>query len=104
MSEAKPFKIPRQEVMNAYLKVKANKGAAGVDAVSMNQFDKNTKLNLYRIWNRMSSGSYMPPPVKLVEIEKKEGGVRPLGIPKLLSYYYCLQWFLGIKINKVQIL
>ena len=83
MSEAKPFMIQRQQVMDAYLKVKANKGGAGVDAVNMFEFDKNTKLQLYRIWNRMSSGSYMPPPVKLVEIEKKGGGFRPLGIPTI---------------------
>src|ERR1700761_6997730 len=81
MSEAKPFMIQRQQVMDAYLKVKANKGGAGVDAVNMFEFDKNTKLQLYRICNRMSSGSYMPPPVKLVEIPKKGGGPRPLGIP-----------------------
>jgi len=83
MSEAKPFMIQRQQVMGAYLKVKANKGGAGVDAVNMLEFDKNTKQQLYRIWNRMSSGSYMPPPVKLVEIEKKDGGIRPLGIPTI---------------------
>ena len=83
MREAKPFKIQRQQVMDAYLRVKANKGGAGVDAVNMLEFDKNTKQELYRIWNRMSSGSYMPPPVKLVEIEKKGGGVRPLGIPTI---------------------
>ena len=83
MGGAKPFTIPRGMVLDAYLKVKANGGAAGVDAVGMLEFDKNGKLNLYRIWNRMSSGSYMPPPVKLVEIPKKGGGVRPLGIPTI---------------------
>lgn len=81
--EAKPFTIQRQQVMEAYLKVKANKGGAGVDAMSMEEFDKDTKMYLYRIWNRMSSGSYIPPPVKLVEIDKKGGGKRPLGIPTI---------------------
>ncbi len=83
MNEAKPFTIQRQQVMEAYLKVKANKGGAGVDAMSMEEFDKDTRKHLYRIWNRMSSGSYIPPAVKLVEIEKKGGGKRPLGIPTI---------------------
>jgi len=65
----------------AYLKVKANKGAAGVDGVSIEAFEKDLKNNLYKIWNRMSSGSYFPPPVRLVEIPKASGGTRPLGIP-----------------------
>jgi RNA-directed DNA polymerase len=63
------------------LKVKANKGSYGIDKVNLEEFEKDLKKNLYRIWNRMSSGSYFPPPVKLVEIEKKSGGMRPLGIP-----------------------
>jgi len=81
MSETKPFTIERQLVMDAYLRVKANKGSAGVDEMSIEEFDKNYKNNLYKIWNKMSSGSYMPPPVMLVEIPKKDGGIRPLGIP-----------------------
>ena len=81
MSEAKPFTIERQLVMDAYLKVKANRGSAGVDEMSLEEFDKNYKNYLYKIWNKMSSGSYMPPPVMLVEIPKKDGGIRPLGIP-----------------------
>lgn len=81
MSETKPFTIARQLVMDAYLKVKANKGSAGVDEVSIAEFDKDYKNHLYKIWNKMSSGSYMPPPVMLVEIAKKDGGKRPLGIP-----------------------
>lgn len=85
MREAKPFMIPRQEVMNAYLKVKANKGGAGVDGVSMLEFDKNTKQHLFRIWNRMSSGSYMPPAVKLVEIERKEVASGHLAFLPLLT-------------------
>jgi len=83
MSEAKPFRIPRQQVMEAYKRVKANRGTGGVDGISMLEFDKNLKARLYRIWNRMSSGSYMPPAVKLVEIPKKAGGKRPLGIPTI---------------------
>ena len=66
MSEAKPFMIQRQPVMDAYLKVKADKGGAGVEAVNMQEFDKNTKQQLYCIWNQLSSGSYLPAPVKLV--------------------------------------
>jgi RNA-directed DNA polymerase len=60
--------------------VRANRGAAGVDGVSLAAFEKDLTGNLYKIWNRMSSGSYFPPPVRLVEIPKANGGVRPLGI------------------------
>jgi len=79
--EAKPYDIPKQLVMEAYQRVKANRGAGGVDGETLTAFEKDLKGNLYRIWNRMSSGSYLPPPVRLVEIEKKSGGWRPLGIP-----------------------
>jgi group II intron reverse transcriptase/maturase len=81
MPEAKPYDIPKQLVWEAYQRVKANRGAAGVDGESLTIFEKDLKANLYKIWNRMSSGSYFPPPVRLVEIEKKSGGVRQLGIP-----------------------
>jgi RNA-directed DNA polymerase len=81
MSEAKPYRISKQEVWKAYEKVKANKGAAGVDEQSIEDFDKKLKDNLYKIWNRMSSGSYFPPPVLAVEIDKDGGGKRKLGIP-----------------------
>ena len=78
----KPFDISKQEVWEAYQKVRANKGAPGVDEVSLAEFEKDLKGNLYRIWNRMSSGSYFPPPVKAVEIPKPHGGgVRVLGVP-----------------------
>jgi len=79
--EAKPFDISKHLVWEAYRRVKANRGAAGVDGESLAMFEKDLKGNLYKIWNRMSSGSYFPPPVRLVEIEKAGGGIRPLGIP-----------------------
>lgn len=96
MSKTKPFSISKEVVWEAYKKVRANKGSAGVDDVSIEEFEKDLKNNLYKLWNRMSSGSYFPPPVKLVEIGKRDGGVRPLGIPKLLSYYMSSQFELGM--------
>ena len=83
-------------IWEAYKKVKANKGSAGVDSVSMEEFDANRSKHLYKLWNRMASGSYFPPPVKEVEIPKKDGEVRKLGIPKLLSYYMSSQFVLGM--------
>ena len=78
----KPFGIVKWEVQAAYEQVKANQGAAGVDGVSIEEFEKDLKNNLYKIWNRMSSGSYFPPPVKAVEIPKPQGdGKRVLGVP-----------------------
>ena len=76
MSEAKPFCISKQEVWEAYKRVKANQGAAGVDEQSIADFERNLKGNLYKIWNRMSSGSYLPPPVRTVKIPKANGGER----------------------------
>ena len=73
--------IPKQLVWEAYRRVKAKKGAAGVDHVSMGEFEKDLRGNLYKIWNRMSSGTYFPPPVKAVEIPKSHGGTRILGVP-----------------------
>ena len=81
MDKTKPFEISKHVVMDAYKRVKANKGAAGIDDESIHAFEENLKDNLYNIWNRMSSGSYFPPPVKVVEIPKKNGGVRILGVP-----------------------
>ena len=81
MGEAKPYAIPKKLVWEAYKRVKANRGAAGVDGESLAAFEQNLKNNLYKLWNRMSSGSYIPPPVRLVEIPKASGGTRPLGIP-----------------------
>jgi RNA-directed DNA polymerase len=80
---AKSFKLSKYEVWNAYLAVKSNNGAAGIDGQSMEDFDVNAKNNLYKIWNRMSSGSYFPPPVKRVDIPKSTGKTRPLGIPTI---------------------
>ena len=77
----KPFVISKWEVQEAYRRVKANKGAAGVDGVSLTVFEEDLKNNLYRIWNRMASGTYFPPAVKAVEIPKAHGGVRILGVP-----------------------
>lgn len=77
----KSFEISRKLVWEAYQCVKANEGAAGVDHETIEQFDRHLKDNLYKIWNRMSSGSYFPPPVKSVPIPKKSGGERVLGIP-----------------------
>ncbi len=81
MAEAKPFDVPKRMVWEAYKRVKANRGASGVDGQSLADFEKDLKGNLYKIWNRMASGSYFPPPVRLVEIPKGGGGMRPLGIP-----------------------
>lgn len=80
--EDKPFVIPKQLVWEAYRRVKANKGAPGVDRQSLDDFESDLRNNLYKIWNRMSSGTYFPPPVRAVEIPKPHGGgVRILGVP-----------------------
>lgn len=81
MSKTKPFTIPKDLVVKAYKLVKAKAGAAGVDQQSLVDFDKNRQNNLYKIWNRLASGSYFPPPVKAVPIPKKQGGERILGVP-----------------------
>jgi len=81
LKKAKPFEISKQVVWKAWKQVKANKGAAGVDSETIADFERNLKDNLYKIWNRMSSGSYFPPPVRAVAIPKKTGGERLLGIP-----------------------
>jgi RNA-directed DNA polymerase len=81
VAQAKPFAISRRQVWEAYKRVRANAGAAGVDGQSLEEFEAKLAENLYRLWNRLASGSYMPPPVRRVEIPKRDGGVRPLGIP-----------------------
>ena len=80
-SSDKPFDISKRAVWEAYQRVKAKQGAAGVDGQTIAEFEKDLKNNLYRIWNRMSSGTYFPPPVKAVEIPKSGGGIRILGVP-----------------------
>jgi len=80
-ARGKAYDIPKQLVWEAYQRVKANHGAAGVDGQSLAAFEKDLKGNLYKVWNRMSSGSYFPPAVKFVEIPKDNGGKRGLGIP-----------------------
>jgi RNA-directed DNA polymerase len=82
VSAPKPFDIPKAMVWDAFQSVKANKGAAGVDDCSIADFEVALKDNLYKLWNRLSSGSYFPPPVKAVEIPKKDGtATRTLGVP-----------------------
>jgi RNA-directed DNA polymerase len=80
-SSEKAFEISKRLIWDAYQKVKANKGAAGVDRQTLTEFARDEKNNLYKIWNRMSSGTYFPPPVRAVEIPKSGGGVRVLGVP-----------------------
>ena len=84
MPEGKSHVIPKQVVWDAWLKVKENGGAAGVDGVTIRQFEERVQDNLYKLWNRMSSGSYFPGPVRAVEIPKK-GGTRVLGIPNIVD-------------------
>ena len=78
---SKPFTIDKRKVLEAYKRVKANGGAAGVDGVTIEKFETDLKSNLYKIWNRMTSGAYFPPPVLAVCIPKKSGGQRTLGVP-----------------------
>ncbi len=79
--DGKPFAIPKELVWQAWKQVKANGGAAGADGVTVEAFEKDLKGNLYKVWNRMSSGTYFPPPVRAVEIPKSSGGTRMLGVP-----------------------
>src|ERR1039457_75927 len=80
-TSTKPYVIAKRAVWEAYQQVKANRGAAGVDEETIAMFEQNLSKNLYKLWNRMSSGSYFPPPVKQVGIPKAKGGMRKLGIP-----------------------
>ncbi len=81
LKQAKPFSITKRQVWEAYKRVKANKGAAGVDGQTIEAFEEDLKDNLYKLWNRLASGSYIPPAVLRVEIPKGDGRMRPLGIP-----------------------
>ena len=83
VTHPKPYDIPKRRVIEAYRRVKANRGAAGIDGESLGMFEADLTGNLYTLWNRLSSGSYFPPPVKQVEIPKKNGGVRVLGVPTI---------------------
>ena len=78
---AKPLPISKRQVWEAYRQVKANGGAAGIDGQTVEAFDEDMANNLYKLWNRLASGSYMPPAVKRVDIPKAGGGTRPLGVP-----------------------
>lgn len=84
--DGKPFGISKRLVWEAYRRVKANKGAAGVDGESIEEFERDLAGNLYKLWNRLSSGSYFPPPVRAVEVPKAGGrGVRVLGVPTVVD-------------------
>ena len=88
MTSTKSYVIAKRAVWEAYQQVKANRGAAGIDDETIVMFEQNLSRNLYKLWNRMSSGSYFPPPVKQVEIPKAKGSTRKLGISVGLSNAY----------------
>jgi RNA-directed DNA polymerase len=92
----KPFNIDKRRVYEAYKAVKSNGGAAGVDRQTIEQFEADLGGNLYKIWNRMSSGTYFPPPVLAVSIPKKSGGQRILGVPTHRSHCTPAQSVFGI--------
>ncbi len=103
-SSVKPFDISKREVWEAYLKVKANKGAPGVDGCTIEEFEKDLAGNLAKIWNRMSSGTYFPPAVRAVEIPKQHGGgTRMLGIPTVADRVAqtVVARHLGIRVEKI---
>jgi RNA-directed DNA polymerase len=77
----KPFNITKKQVYEAFKAVKSNAGSAGVDGQTIQLFEADLQGNLYKLWNRMTSGSYFPPPVRAVPIPKKTGGQRILGVP-----------------------
>lgn len=81
MSRAKPFEISKHDVLDAWYQVKANRGSHGIDKQTIDEFEEELKNNLFKLWNRLSSGSYFPPPIRAVEIPKKDGKMRQLGIP-----------------------
>jgi len=85
MSQAKPFCISKQAVFDAWMQVKRNRGTSGIDGQTIEEFEENLKDNLYKLWNRLSSGSYFPPPVQGVEIPKRNGKMRLLGIPTVMD-------------------
>lgn len=85
MEQTKSYEISKQTLWKAYKAVRANGGAAGIDGRTLDDLEKKGRDELYKLWNRMSSGSYFPKPVKRVEIPKKSGGTRPLGRPTVLD-------------------
>ncbi len=87
-NETKSVPLSKERVWLAYKKVRSNHGSAGVDEIGMEEYDAERSKHLYKLWNRMATGSYFPPPVKIVKIPKKDGKVRKLGISKLFSYYF----------------
>ena len=90
--EGKSFAIPKQLVWEAWRRVKANKGAPGVDGQDLEEFEADLEGNLYKVWNRMSSGTWFPPPVKAVEIPRPHSpGVRLLGVPTVSAYGVVVQ-------------
>lgn len=101
MTEDKPFCIAKAAVLVAWHKVRVNQGAAGVDGVTIQKFERKLENNLYRIWNRMSSGSYFPPPVKRVAIPKSDGKERLLGIPTVGDRIaqMVVKWYLEPKVE-----
>jgi hypothetical protein len=95
-TQDKPFRIPKLLVWEAWRQVKANKGAPGVDGQDLKQFEADLQGNLYKIWNRLSSGTWFPPPVRAVEIPKPHGdGVRMLGVPTVTAYRVPVQRVFG---------
>lgn len=97
MSTVKSFEITKQLVVEAYERVKINGGAAGIDGQTMAMFEENLKDNLYKLWNRMSSGSYFPPAVRYVEIPKSDGKVRTLGMARQQCWRY--NWCVDLDIK-----
>ena len=95
-STEKPFAIPKRAVVEAFKKVKENQGGPGVDGCTIEKFESELRDRLYVTWNRMSSGSYVPPPVKVVKIPKPHGGgMRMLGVPTVTSYREVVQRAFG---------
>ena len=97
--QLKPFCISKHAVLEAWKRVKANRGAAGIDEESIEDFERKLKDNLYRLWNRMSSGSYLPPAVRTVKIPKAGGGERKLGIPTVADRVAQMVVSDGLKTN-----
>ena len=96
MDEAKPFDIPKREVWEAFKKVKTNQGAAGVDGQSIADFEVDLSSNLYKLWNRLSSGSYFPPPVRRVDIPKANGGTASVGHSDAPRIMHLIQFAFGM--------